>query len=174
MIMHKKQPIKKVFETEWFSIDCIPCESVNNKPYYRLTCNDSVSIIAKTIDEKIIFVRQYRPAIEAFTIELPSGYFDANESSEDAIKRELKEETGFVCDFVAPMGSLKICPSRINNTLNVFFGDNAKKVVVKGNEELEVVLLTQNEFEELIEKGEFVEGIGIAIYFLAKLKGYLK
>lgn len=72
----KDKHIKKVFETEWFSIDAISYVSSNNKPYYRLSCNDSVSIIAKTTDEKIILVLQYRPAIEDFTLELPSGYVD--------------------------------------------------------------------------------------------------
>lgn len=170
----QNNPIKKVFETEWFSIDAIPYESANTKPYYRLSCGDAVSIVAKTIDEKIILVRQYRPAIEIYTLELPSGYSDTKESPEDAIKRELKEETGFICDFVALIGSLRICPSRINNTLHVFFGENAKKVEVKdGIGEFEVVLVTQNEFEALIEKGEFAEASGIGIYLLAKLKGFL-
>lgn len=169
--MYKKKPIGKVFETEWFSIDAI-LYGYTKKPYYRLSCNDAVSIVAKTIDKKIILVRQYRPAIETFTIELPSGYSNTKESTEEAIKRELKEETGFICDHVVPLGSLKICPSRINNTLYVFFGENAKKVK-DGKGEFEVVLLTENEFEELIKNGEFVEATGVAIYSLAKLKGFL-
>lgn len=166
---------KKVFETEWFTIEAIPYESLNNKPYYRLSCNDSVSIIAKTTEGKIILVRQYRTAIEDFTLEMPSGYIDEGESPEDAIKRELKEETRYVCDSVAHISSLKICPSRINNTHYVFFGKDARLTETKENEKnkIELVLVTQEELNRLILTNEFVESSGMAVFLLAQLRGYL-
>ncbi|MCZ7383501.1 MAG: NUDIX hydrolase [Candidatus Methanoperedens sp.] len=170
--MDKNKPARKVFETEWFSIDAVSYESTNKKPYYRLTCNDAVSIIAKTIDEKIILVRQYRPAIGVFTLELPSGYVDLGESPEDSIKRELIEETGFICDFVAQMGSLRICPSRINNNLHVFFGDGAKFTGTNETDK-EIELVTEEEFKRLIVESKYTETAGIAMFLLAQLKGYL-
>ena len=166
---------RKVFETEWFSIDAVPYVSQNKKPYYRLSCNDSVCIIAKTIDEKIILVRQYRLAIGAFTLEFPSGYVDEGESLEVAIKREFEEETGFTCDSVVFMGSLRIFPSRVNNTVYVFFGEKARLVTEAGTKDsgIELILVTQDEFEKLIMDGMYVETGGMAMYLLAQLKGYL-
>lgn len=171
----KDKHINKVYETEWFSIDAIPYVSSNNKPYYRLSCNDSVSIIAKTEDEEIILIRQYRPAIEDFTLELPSGYVDKGESPEDAVKRELKEETGFICDSAIYIGSLKLCPSRINNTLYFYWGRCSMFIGQKGTQdkESEVVLVTQDEFKKMILEGKYIEVGGIAMFLLAQLKGYL-
>lgn len=167
--------IQKVFETEWFSIDAIPYESPSKKPYYRLSCNDSVCIIAKTVDNKFILVRQYRPAIGAFTLEFPSGYVDEGESAEEAIKREFTEETGFVCESVSCMGSLRIAPSRLNNTVHVYFGEEARRCGEKGPQDkgIELLLVSQDEFKEFILEGKYVETAGIAMYFLAQLKGYL-
>ena len=171
----KGRHINKIFETEWFTVDAIFSPLVNNKPYYRFSLHDSVSIFAKTIDGKIILIRQYRPAIESFIIELPSGYVDKGEFPEDAIKRELEEETGFICDSVNFLGSLKTVPSRINNTLHVFFGKDAKLSGTKITEDkdIELILIAQDEFKKLIVEGKYIETAGIAIFLLAQLKGYL-
>jgi ADP-ribose pyrophosphatase len=57
-------------------------------------------IIAVTPEERILFVEQYRPAIECMTIEMPAGLVgdvasSADESAVDAAHRELVEETGY-------------------------------------------------------------------------------
>jgi 8-oxo-dGTP pyrophosphatase MutT (NUDIX family) len=164
---------RKVFETEWFSIEATLDNFSGNKPYYRLSCNDSVEILAVTPERKIILIRQFRPALGIYTLEFPSGYVDEKESSEDAIERELKEETGFVCDSVIFMGSFKIVPSRINTTLHFFFGKDAKIVEKKRKEEIEVILVSEEEFRKLIMEEKFFDVSGLAIYFIAKLKGFL-
>src|SRR4051794_10022268 len=55
---------------------------------------DYIAIVALTADEKIPLVRQYRPALEAFSWELPAGLVDPGESPADGCRRELLEETG--------------------------------------------------------------------------------
>lgn len=171
--MSRKKQQRVVFKTEWFTIDLVPyCNSGGT--YYRLSCSDSVSIIAKTADEKIILVRQYRPAVETFTYEFPSGYVDGNESPEKAIKREFEEETGYRCRQMTYIGALKICPSRINNTLYVFFGKGAKLLSgSKKDSDTELILVTPDEFKKLLLSGEWIDSSSVAMFQLAQLKGYL-
>lgn len=165
----------KVFETEWFSIDAVPISSADGRPYYRLSCNDSVEVLAVTENKEIVVVRQYRPPLGTFVIELPSGYVDDEELPEEAIVRELEEETGYICDSVTYLGPFKIAPSRINNTLHLFFGKGAKlsekKVAEDGN--IEVLLVNQNDFRGLVKAGEFQEIAGLAAYWLAETEGLL-
>ena len=66
----------------------------------RTNPGGGVMIIAVTPQDRILFVEQYRPAIECMTIEMPAGLVgdvasSADESAVDAAHRELVEETGY-------------------------------------------------------------------------------
>jgi ADP-ribose pyrophosphatase len=66
----------------------------------RTNPGGGVMIIAVTPEDRILFVEQYRPAIECMTIEMPAGLVgdvasSAGESAVDAAHRELVEETGY-------------------------------------------------------------------------------
>ena len=62
--------------------------------YHSLRQADYVSVLAVTDDGRVPLVRQYRPALEKFTLELPGGLRDGDEAPERAALRELGEETG--------------------------------------------------------------------------------
>ncbi|MEO5561319.1 MAG: NUDIX hydrolase [Dokdonella sp.] len=66
----------------------------------RTNPGGGVMIIAVTPDDCLLFVEQFRPAIECMTIEMPAGLVgdvatSADESAVDAARRELIEETGY-------------------------------------------------------------------------------
>ncbi|MDR2012931.1 MAG: NUDIX hydrolase [Rhodanobacter sp.] len=66
----------------------------------RTNPNGGVMIIALTPEDRILFVEQYRPAIQRMTIEMPAGLVGdvagkSSESAVDAAYRELTEETGY-------------------------------------------------------------------------------
>ncbi len=169
----RKKQHSVVFKTDWFTIDTVPYYN-SGEPYYRLSCSDSVSIIAKTVDAKIILVRQYRPAVEAFTYEFPSGYVDSDESPQKAMRREFEEETGYRCRRITYMGTTKICPSRINNMLYVFFGQGAERISgSKKDKDTELILITPDEFGMLVFKSGSVDSSSVAMFQMAQLKGYL-
>ncbi|KAM0277501.1 hypothetical protein ACHAQH_005779 [Verticillium albo-atrum] len=55
-----------------------------------------VAILQKDSGPEIVLQKQYRPPIDAISIEVPAGLVDAGETAEQAAVRELKEETGYV------------------------------------------------------------------------------
>ncbi|OWF51645.1 ADP-sugar pyrophosphatase [Mizuhopecten yessoensis] len=43
----------------------------------------------------LVLVKQYRPPMKGYTLEMPAGLIDKNETAEQTAVRELKEETGY-------------------------------------------------------------------------------
>lgn len=58
----------------------------------------SAATIALTHDNRVILARQFRPGPEMVMDELPGGAVNTGESPENAARRELAEETGYVSD----------------------------------------------------------------------------
>lgn len=51
--------------------------------YYAIAQPDDVAAIAVTPEKRILLVRQYRPAIQRFSLELPAGTVEENETPAD-------------------------------------------------------------------------------------------
>jgi ADP-ribose pyrophosphatase len=71
----------------------------------RARASRGVTIVATTVENKIVLVEQHRTPLARRTIELPAGLVEGSgadkaEDIEAAVKRELQEETGYTCERV--------------------------------------------------------------------------
>jgi ADP-ribose pyrophosphatase len=55
---------------------------------------DAVAIVALDAEERVVLVRQARPAVGAAVLELPAGLIHEGEQPLETARRELREETG--------------------------------------------------------------------------------
>lgn len=69
----------------------------NGKPAKREIIHHpgAVAIIPITKDGKIVFVEQYRKALERTIVEIPAGKLEPGEEPAVCARRELEEETGY-------------------------------------------------------------------------------
>jgi len=64
--------------------------------FYVQVSGSPVCVLALTEDRQVILVRQFRVGPEEILLELPGGGKEKDELPEDAIRRELLEETGYI------------------------------------------------------------------------------
>ena len=55
----------------------------------------AVCAVPITREGRIVLVKQFRKAVEDYLLEIPAGKLEINEEPSEAIKREIKEETGY-------------------------------------------------------------------------------
>jgi ADP-ribose pyrophosphatase len=135
---------------------------------------DYVSIVPLTPDGKIPLVWQYRPALEAFSWELPAGMVDAGERAIDCCRRELMEETGLTARRIHPLGENSPCTGRLNNRIHSFFVETGGRVAdFKPEPGLTMKLATPAEAVRLITSGNFASQLHLGALMLAELHGFI-
>lgn len=175
MLVHKR--VTKL--SDWVSVSERTVKVVGSKEleiFHSLQISDYVSIVVINEDGQIPLVRQYRPALDDWTIELPGGLLERGESPEACAQRELLEETGLV-----PVRSMKPLPclfpdtGRLENRLWGFFVE-AKPSLTNWTREsgVEPIFVGLGELEAMIISGKFNHALHVALIGLSIIKGFLK
>ena len=120
-------------------------------------------------------VKQYRHAIEDVVIEIPGGCVDdTDKNHEEAISRELMEETGYEFNSFEYLGKISPNPSTNTNWMHMFLATGGRKVKDQSldqNEEIEVVLLELDELKKLLKEHGIIQAMHVTtiLYGLMKL-----
>jgi len=142
--------------------------------YHAVGQQDYIAIVAALPDSRIPIIRQYRPALESFTWELPAGLVEPGEDAAECCRRELMEETGFAARAVHALGCYAPCTARLSNRVHSFFAEIGSIAEGKRSEPgIEVELVSPAQLAEQILAGEFVLQLHIGAVLLAGLRGYI-
>jgi 8-oxo-dGTP pyrophosphatase MutT (NUDIX family) len=142
--------------------------------YHAIAQADYIAILARTPDDRFPIVRQYRPAIEAYSWELPAGMVDAGEDPATTCARELLEETGYPARAVHPLGTYAPCTARLSNRIHSFFVETGDLPPDAQSEAgIAVRLVTASELAEMIRTGEFTLHLHIGTIALAAMRGLI-
>ena len=149
-------------------------EGAKPEIYHAVAQQDYIAIVARTPDGKIPIVRQYRPALERFTWELPAGLVDKGEAAAETCRRELMEETGYPAKAIHDLGTFSPCTARLSNQLHSYFvecGPRAADAVPEAG--IEVRLVSPAELAGLIRSGDFTLQLHIGALMLAGMAGHI-
>ena len=167
-----------LFNDRWFKVRKEVCETPAGKivdPYYVYEFPTWVGAVPVTEEGKIVMVRQYRHALGETIIEIPGGCMDDTDKDfQDAITRELLEETGYSFSSYEYLGKISPNPSTNTNLLHMFLAKGGKKVaeqLLDENEEIEVVLLSIDELKILLRENKILQSMHVSciMYALEKL-----
>ncbi|OIJ10737.1 ADP-ribose pyrophosphatase [Anaerobacillus alkalilacustris] len=114
----------------------------------------AVAVIAVTKDKKILLINQFRKPLEKELVEIPAGKLEPGEDPLECAKRELEEETGYRPKDLKLVTSFYTSPGFANELVYIYFTNEMELGEVNCDEDefLEVIEVTLDEAEELIEK----------------------
>lgn len=121
----------------------------------------AAAVVPVTEDGKLLMVRQYRNALDRYTIEIPAGGKDtAEEPMIKCASRELEEETGYRSDNLEFLISLKTTVAFCDEQIDVFVAKNLTptKQNLDEDESIDIVSYTVEELCEKIYSGELQDG----------------
>ena len=81
----------------------------------------AVCVIPVLEDGRVVVERQFRYPVGKVLTEIPAGKLDSpDEDPEEAARRELREETGYTCDRLVPLGAFYPAPAYSSEKIHMF------------------------------------------------------
>ena len=132
----------------------------------------AAAIVPVDQDGKILMVRQYRNAIERYTLEIPAGGKNIDEDMETCAIRELEEETGYRAGKVEHLIDLYTTVAFCDEKIGIYY--TTELIPSKQNlDEDEFVSIERYSLDELVEmifKGQIEDAKTIAAIMSYKAK----
>ncbi len=135
-----------------------------------------VVVVAQKDENTILMVKQYRFAIKQESLELPAGRLEKGENPDDAIKRELEEETGYNAQTWHSLGFIWSSPGIFDEKLYLYYAADLvfNRQHPDENEIIDYFEYNINEVLKKIENGEINDAKTICAIHRALKNGYLK
>jgi ADP-ribose pyrophosphatase len=122
--------------------------------------------------DSFLFIRQYRyPSARhghPWTLEIPAGAIDTNESAKEAAIREVKEEIGYQIDRLEFIVEYFPSPGMLSEQISIFYGEvtSSQKTskgggAVSEKEDIELVKISRSEIQQKLKNRFFNNSISI-------------
>ena len=156
----EKLDSERAFKGKVFSIDRDHVKMPNGRTVTVDVVRHSQSVVLVPVPEpgKVILVRQYRYAVNAFLWELPAGSVDEGESPEQAARRECHEEIGLVPATIVRLSAMYPTPGYCDEEM-VFFrlsglDKTDEQAAVDEDEDIEAKEFELRDAREMVRRGE--------------------
>ena len=116
-------------------------------------------------DGRILLVRQYRNALERFTLELPAGAVNyAGEPGMECAARELEEETGYYSENLEWLVTVRTSVALMNEKIDIYVAKELRPSAqhLDENEVVELHTYTLEELKNMIYNGTIEDAKTIA------------
>lgn len=132
----------------------------------------AAAVVAVRDDGKLLMVRQYRNALDRYTLELPAGGRDSeDEPTLQCAARELEEETGYKSDDLTHLLTLRTTVAFCDELIDVYVAKNLKpsKQRLDEGEYINVEAYTIDELCEMVYAKEIQDSKTVSAIMAYKL-----
>ncbi len=128
--------------------------------------------IVPIVGSEVILIKQFRPSLNKWILEVPAGRVEVGEVLEDTARRELIEEVGYNAKTLIKLVSIYPAPGYSDEVLHIFL---AKDLTYVGSrpevgELIEVVKVELDRALEVILSDEVVDAKTLISLLILKLK----
>lgn len=158
------------FACSWFAILKKSVRSSGSESeieHYSVKQQDYVGVLAMTRDGLIPLVRQYRPAVESYTVEFPAGLIEPEEHPESAARRELTEETGLRASEIVEVCATFADTGRLSSRFFAYFALAEPSTTATVEPGMEVLFCSMAELRDRIRSNQFVLQTHLGILYAA-------
>ena len=125
----------------------------------------AAAVVPVTAEGKILMVRQYRNALDRYTLEIPAGKLDApDEPKIECAYRELEEETGYRCEKLEYLLSLNTTIAFCDEYIDIFLARDLipSRQHLDEDEYIDVYAYTPQELADMIYSGKIQDSKTVA------------
>jgi ADP-ribose pyrophosphatase len=125
---------------------------------------DCIAVVVLDDKDNVILEKQYRRPTEKVLLEIPAGGIEFEESPEDAVRRELQEEIGYLPGKVTRLGGFYAAPGYCTEYLPLFLATDLKKsqLTAEDTDEIEIVRVPRSDIKGLIDSGQICDAKSVA------------
>ncbi|QTD42227.1 NUDIX hydrolase [Sporosarcina sp. Te-1] len=132
----------------------------------------AVAILPITEEGKIVFVQQFRKALERTLVEIPAGKIEPEENKKHTAIRELEEETGYRANQFEFIQSFATSPGFADEVIHLYLAKQLEKVdhPALGDEDefIDILECTIQEAEQLVADGRVFDAKTLYAILYAK------
>ncbi len=153
---------KTVYEGRYLRAEEQVFQQPNGKEATReiIAPPDAVGVLPIDQNGQVYLVRQYRPAIQKITLEIPAGVIDKGEKPIETAGRECREEIGFLPERLDFLFMYYHSVGFSTGKIEVFLGRELKpfqEQVLDDGEFIEVVVLPFEEAYQQARSGKIID-----------------
>ena len=139
--------------------------------YYQVTFPDFAICCAVTTDQRIVTLWQYKHGARASGLTFPAGIIEPGEPAEDAMRRELLEETGYAAGAAHFLGRYVCNSNQGAGWAHLFVLEDCSPVAEAASGDLETMalrLMDPRDVDAAVQAGE-VKGLAhLAVWMAAR------
>ncbi|MBE0595646.1 MAG: NUDIX hydrolase [Desulfuromonadales bacterium] len=118
------------------------------------------AVLPVLADGRVLLIRQYRAPLSGMLWEIPAGRLEPGEPPAACVRRELREEAGYLAGRLEKLGEMLTAPGFCDEIVHLYLATSLEPVprALEADEYIEPLPLPLAEAMAMLRRGEIIDG----------------